>query len=186
MTERGYKVFELDKLQPADWNYKKDDEHKAELLKANIARNGQIENLLVRHLPDDSVEVVNGNHRLGVFRDLGMVEVMCFDLGEISDAAARRVAVETNETKFTPNHVKLAVLLHEIEADTTLEDLAATMPFTVRDLERFAEMSETDWDAATVPDKDERATRTVHEPEIVKKTCPNCGQVFEAVKHTHE
>ena len=43
-----YVLIDIDKLVKADWNYKQDDEVKTAKLRANIRRNGQVENIIVR------------------------------------------------------------------------------------------------------------------------------------------
>ena len=63
-----WQAVDTDKLDPAPWNYKGDDEEKAAKLLAQIERNGQLENIIVREMPKGRLEVVNGNHRLPVFR----------------------------------------------------------------------------------------------------------------------
>ena len=56
-------VLPIDALRKAPWNYKTDDPKLAEKLRANMERNGQLENIVVRQMDDESYEVVNGNHR---------------------------------------------------------------------------------------------------------------------------
>lgn len=69
---KQYKVIEIpvNKLKKADWNYKKDDEILLNKLINNIKKNGQIENLIVRELPDGYFEVINGNHGIGGYNKL--------------------------------------------------------------------------------------------------------------------
>jgi ParB-like chromosome segregation protein Spo0J len=72
---KNYKELPIEKLVPAHWNYKKDpSEEKAlmEKLKANILSNGQVENIIVRRLTDNTYEVVNGNHRFHAIKELNI------------------------------------------------------------------------------------------------------------------
>lgn len=126
----------------ADWNYKEDDPEKQEKLVANIKRNGQIETTIVRPLPTGFYEVVNGNHRYDAFVTCGMKGFWAFNIGEVSLAHAQRVAIETNETRFTTNDVRLAKLMQEIEMEFSREELEATMPFDKARLDAMAEMLE--------------------------------------------
>lgn len=112
--KKGFGNLAVASMVKADWNYKVDDAEKAAKLTANIKRNGQVENLIVRPIGKGKFEVVNGNHRLDAFTKLGMKEAMVFNTGKISDAAARRLAVETNETKFDSDPLKLADILETI------------------------------------------------------------------------
>lgn len=140
-----YKAVPIDKLVKAAWNYKTDDPALLEKLKANIKRNGQVENLLVRQLPTGFYEVVNGNHRYDALVQLEATEAVVFDLGTISDAQARRIAVETNETKFDTDNIRLAELIKEIRVEFDADELAESMPYSEEELENFTKLLEFDW-----------------------------------------
>ena len=168
----------LDQLALAPWNYKLDDEEKVAKLINNVKLNGQVENLIVRELATGFFEVVNGNHRLDAFRRMGMTTAVCFNLGSISDVAARRIAIETNETKFAVDDLKLAALLKDIRTEVSLDDLVATMPYTEVDLKRFDEMLGTDWQAIAAQTQAGRGGGSGDgQPELC--TCPKCGHEFD-------
>lgn len=143
---RGWVEVSIEDLVKADWNYKTDDDLKSEKLKENIKLNGQIENILIRVLPTGFFEVVNGNHRYSVLKELGVKKVMTFNLGVITESKAKRIAVETNETRFSTDNIKLAELIKEISSDFSLEELAVTMPFEINELENFQKMLDFDWE----------------------------------------
>lgn len=46
----GFQEIDIENLVKAEWNYKKDDAILHEKLKANILKNGLIENIIVREL----------------------------------------------------------------------------------------------------------------------------------------
>lgn len=117
-------------LHKAEWNYKTEDARLSEKLRNNIKKNGQIENLIVRSLASGGYEVVNGNHRLDVLRELGVSEVAVCDLGEVSDAYAKRVAIETNETRFENDSQRLHDVFADLRASFDETDLLETMPFS--------------------------------------------------------
>ena len=140
-------MLPLAKMVKANWNYKEDNDALLEKLKANIKRNGQIENIIVRQLDTGFYEVVNGNHRFDAMSQLGLTEAICFDLGKISDAQARRIAVETNETKFGVDNIKLAEIVSEIMQEfDDMGDLSSTMPYSPEELENFSKLLSFDWD----------------------------------------
>lgn len=124
-----YTTLPLDKLVSADWNYKNFSANKMEKLKANIKRNGQLETLIVRELEDGNYEVVNGNHRLEVFKLLNFQDVKVCNLGKISLAQAQRIALETNETKFESDEAKLKNLLDSLTESFDIDDLSQTLEF---------------------------------------------------------
>lgn len=132
-----YHLITLDKLIKAAWNYKEDDPALTEKLKTNIKRNGQIENIIVRELETGYFEVVNGNHRLDALRDLNCEAVYCYNLGPINESQAKRIAVETNETRFKSNDDRFSKVILDLKADFSLSDLSSTMPFTEQELEKL-------------------------------------------------
>jgi hypothetical protein len=158
-----YVEIPISKLVEAQWNYKQDDDKKAtmlmEKLKANLARNGQIENLIVRTAKADGYfEVVNGNHRLRALKALGVKTAVCFKLGKITQAHAERIAVETNETKFASDPLKLAQIIRNVMEEFKPEDVIETMPFTQDEMDNYTKMLDFDWDAlddVAKPDVDE-------------------------------
>lgn len=175
---KDFAIIPIEMLVEADWNYKKDDEDKAGKLKANLQRNGQIENLIVRRLDTGAYEVVNGNHRLKVMIDLGFQKAICYDLGVISANEAKRKAIETNETKFSTDNLKLAEIFQDLIGEFSIDDLSSTMPFSSDDIDDFSSLLNFDWDqyAKGEDDDDEEKDGTDGQKEDV--TCPHCGQVF--------
>ena len=138
----------IKKLVSAPWNYKVDDSDRAKDLKANIERNGQLENIIVRKIENGKYEVVNGNHRLDAFNDLKMKKVFCYNLGKVTIEESQRIAVETNETRFDSDGLALAKIIDGLIGDDgfAIEDLATTMPYSVEELEGFGELTDFNWD----------------------------------------
>ncbi|MBK6418473.1 MAG: ParB-like nuclease domain-containing protein [Ignavibacteria bacterium] len=138
-VQRGYVEIPLDQLSKARWNYKNDDKRMLSRLKANIRRNGQIENIIVRavgELPDGRTqyEIVNGNHRYDALRELGMPVAMCFSVGEMGLMAAKRLAIETNETKFDMDKAIFGETLLELVDAFGMKDLQESMPLYEREM----------------------------------------------------
>lgn len=170
----GFIEVPIEKLVPADWNYKTEKPELVEKLKNNLKRNGQIENILIRELKTGFYEVVNGNHRYVALKDLEWKSVICFNLGEISDSKAKRIAIETNETKFSADPLKLAALIADILQDFPVEDISSTMPYSEEEIENFKNVSDFNWEdhnPPKPPDPEEPQTRIV--------TCPHCHKDFE-------
>jgi ParB-like chromosome segregation protein Spo0J len=154
---KKFKVIPLEKLVKADWNYKKDNPELTKKLVANIKRNGQVENLLVRVLPGDMYEVINGNHRLDALIELDSKSAVCYDFGGITKEAAQRIAIETNETKFESDNVDLSGLLKGISEVFDKADLVQTMPYSEDELERLITLVDFDFDSLepAAPEKEE-------------------------------
>jgi len=143
--QMGFIEMPLDKLVKADWNYKTEDKDKQEKLKENIKRNGQIENIIIRELETGYFEVVNGNHRLSVLKDLETDKAYCYNLGKISQAQAIRIAIETNETKFDTDSITLAERVKELTEEFDIKDLVNTLPYTETEIENFSKLTDFEW-----------------------------------------
>lgn len=145
----NFKVIQIEKIVLADWNYKETDSQEAlslmETLKANLKRNGQVENIQVRLLETGYYEVINGNHRVMAFQQMEISEIICYDWGQISLSQAKRIAIETNETKFKADNIKLAETFMEISKDFQLDELAETMPYSTQDMENMSKLLDFDW-----------------------------------------
>ena len=190
----GWVELPLDRLVKAPWNYKEDDPEKAKTLTANIKKNGQVQNIIVRDLDNGKFEVCNGNHRLDSFRELKLRKAMTYNLGKCSLAEGKRVAIETNETNFDNNPTALAGIIKELgfaaDAPYDLSDLVETMPYDESEMKGMADLLDFDWnafDAGRDPGKggEEPPEGTGGEPggqtphpdwqtRII--TCPHCNE----------
>lgn len=145
MIER-FITLRTDQLVKADWNYKLNDSAMLDKLVANIQRNGQVENLIVRELDTGAFEIVNGNHRYDALQKLGISEVMVCNIGKVTQAYAQRLAIETNETKFKNDVILLAERVQELLEQYEVEDLRTTMPFSDEELKHLTDLDKFDWD----------------------------------------
>jgi len=180
---KNFKEIALDKIATADWNYKTDDPVLLEKLVNNIKTNGQIENLLVRKLETGFYQCVNGNHRIAALNKLGIKTAVCYDLGDISDYQAKRIAIETNETKFETDQVKLAELIDELNSKYSIEELSQTMPYTGEEIQAFKDMLDFDfseYDTATDNDIDSGSEKEDNS-ELFEIECPHCGEKISLI-----
>lgn len=166
LYDKGWVDIPIENLVKAHWNYKKDDPYKQAKLTENIRRNGFIQNLIVRPLSGGLYEVVNGNHRLDVCYELEHPEVHCYNVGDISQAQAQRIAIETNETSFESDVIALSGLLGDLQEEFSLEDLEATLPYTadeITEMEKLSSFTADEFEAEmAAPEKKEKKDK---EPE---------------------
>lgn len=162
-----FQLLDIEKCVKADWNYKNEDEALTEKLISNMKRNGQIENILVRVLDTGFFEVVNGNHRLECMVRLGAKKVIAYNLGKISGEEARRIAIETNETKYQTDPIKLAQLIDELSKTYNLDDLVQSLPYSQQEIENFINMHNHSLD--DILPKDEKPLDGNHEAGSPKR-----------------
>ena len=67
----------IEDLREAPWNANVMDEGMLSKLRESVARFGLVLNFVVRFLSDGSYEVLGGNQRLQVVRQMGVAEVPC-------------------------------------------------------------------------------------------------------------
>jgi len=133
----NYIEISISKLVKANWNYKLDDDEKKEILKNNIKRNQQLENIIVRELDSGFYEIINGNHRYDAFVELEYDVIVAFNCGKISLTHAQRIAIKTNETHFDNDPLKLAMTIKEINLEYTDEDLLQTLPYSDEEFHNY-------------------------------------------------
>jgi hypothetical protein len=103
----------------------------------NIRRNGQVENIIVRAIEGGTFEVVNGNHRLDALATLGYQDVVVCDMTPMTLDHAKRLALETNETRFDSDPALLAQIV--VDTFENFEDFQETAPFTQDELTEFTD-----------------------------------------------
>lgn len=172
--KKGFTVVDFKFLIKADWNYKKDDKEKAVVLKNNIRRSGQAENIIVREVKNGRLEVVNGNHRYDVFKELEFAQVYVFNMGKVSQPAAERLAVETNETRFETDMVRFAELIKRISLEYPIDELANTLPLTKTEMTELIASIDFDWEA--YQNQTEKASKSKEKVSMTEIICPNCGE----------
>jgi len=135
----------FEKLRKAEWNYKLDEPEKEAKLLEQIKRNGILETSLVRELPKGLYEVVDGNHRYDVYKEMNVGSVPCFTLGKIGLNEAKRIAIEKNETRFASDPLKLSMLFKDISLDFKPAELSATMPYSEEEVMSMIKLIDFDW-----------------------------------------
>ncbi len=128
--QRELAITELpvDLLQPNEWNPNRMTPEIRKKLQLNLKRDGFVAPLLVRKL-GDRYQIVNGEHRWQIAQELEYETVPCVVLEDLDDRRARILTVNLNELGGDPVPSLLAKLLHELEEETPISELAAVLPY---------------------------------------------------------
>jgi len=132
----------VDALEPNPWNPNRMDASTRDKLRAYLQREGLVQPLVVRPHPEteDRYQILGGFHRWQLCKDeLGYTEVPCVVL-ELDDRRAKVLTVNLNELSGEPVPHLLAELLHDLNRDTSLDDLATQLPYEMRQLQDSLEL----------------------------------------------
>jgi ParB/RepB/Spo0J family partition protein len=131
--------IEAERLAPNPWN----PNHMGPGLRAKLARElgerGFAAPIVVRPQGED-FEIVDGEHRWRVARELGLREVPCV-IAAAGDTEARIKTLQFNGLRGENDSEELAALLAELAEDLTLEELAEQLPWTVDEVRQLAELA---------------------------------------------
>lgn len=96
-------------------------------LRQEIAQNGLTVPITVRS-SGNGYEVVDGEHRWRICRDLGFKEIPCI-IQEFDDNEAKIKTLQLNYMHGYAVPVKLAALIHDLSKEIKLEDLSRRLPY---------------------------------------------------------
>lgn len=113
-------------LKPNPWNTNSCPPDTEVKLDASVRKLGMFKPILVRTLPDGSLQILGGEHRAQSAVRVGLAEVPIHNLGEIDDTKAKQIGVVDNARYGQDDTVALAKLLEELNLDT---DVTTFMPF---------------------------------------------------------
>jgi ParB/RepB/Spo0J family partition protein len=135
------------------WNPNKMSTEMFEREKRSIQEHGFIDPITVRQMPDGTYQIIDGEHRWRAAQALGIKHVPASNLGVVPDAKAKKLTIIYNELRGAPDPDLLASLLADLSKETTIEQLAAELPFSQVEIETLVGAVESfDWNAAMTPD----------------------------------
>ena len=120
-------LIELNKIKPNDYNPNVVSGDILAKLGAEIAHKGLCEPILVRSR-GNSYEIVDGEHRWRICRDLGWKEIPCI-IQDYDDTEAKLKTLQINYMRGSAVPIKLAHLIHDLNKEIKLEELAKKLPY---------------------------------------------------------
>jgi ParB family chromosome partitioning protein len=119
------------------------DEAMLQKLRESITRYGLVQNLVVRPLGNGSYEVLSGNQRLQVLRELQRSPVPCVVV-ELADAHARLLGQALNRIAGSDDLGLRAEMLKEILNQIPQAEVLKLLPETAESLQAFASLGQQD------------------------------------------
>lgn len=138
MKAKPQAMAKVKQLRGAPWNY--NVQSAAAFLRTveSIRKHDFCEPLTVRRVAGVAGwQIVAGEHRWRAAMELGIEEVPIFDLGEMDDSKAKLLAIVLNELEGSPDEVRLADLVRDINRGTSLEELSKVLPFSATSLDQL-------------------------------------------------
>jgi len=119
--------IELNKISPNDYNPNVMPEDILAKLRAEIADKGSCVPIIVRRR-GDGYEIVDGEHRWRICRELGLEEIPCI-VKDYDDNEAKIKTLQLNYLQGSVVPIRLAHLIHDLNKEIKLEDLAGRLPY---------------------------------------------------------
>ena len=133
----------VDFLRPAPWNANAMDAPMVARLRMSVDRFGFIGNLVVRRLDQASYEVIGGNQRLQVLKEMGVKQVPCAVI-DLDDAEARLLAQALNNIEGIDDLGLKAELVKEMLRSIPRSEVLELLPDTSDGLKALESIGEAD------------------------------------------
>ena len=131
----------LDSLRNAAWNPNEQDPAMMARLRESIALHGVVQNLVVRPLGDGFYEVLSGNQRIQVLREIGAEKVPCVVV-QLDDARSMLLAQALNHIHGDDDIGLRAELLRKVLDELPQQDVLSLLPETAESLAALASLGQ--------------------------------------------
>ena len=120
-------MLKIEQVFPNDYNPNVVPEDIMAKLWAEIEQKGLCEPIIVRQAGDGYV-IVDGEHRFKICRDLGWQEIPCI-VQDFDEKEAKIKTLQLNYLRGSPVPIRLASLIHDLNKEIPLADLARRLPY---------------------------------------------------------
>lgn len=140
--------MKLEYLEPSrlvenPWNPNVVDPINLDKLEQSMTRLGTFKPVIVRELPDGTLQILGGAHRAQIARKKG-IQVPVLNLGTIDDARAKAITLADNAQYGDIDSERMAALLTDIGIDAA--DLLSMLPIDEAELTSYFEHDTPDFD----------------------------------------
>jgi ParB family chromosome partitioning protein len=133
----------LAQLKEAPWNSNQIEEAMLNRLRESITRYGLVENLVVRPLDNGGYEVLSGNHRLQILREIGHSPAPCVAVN-LNGAHARLLSQALNRIQGEDDLGLRAELFKEVLKVLPQPEVLSLLPETTEGLKAMASLGQDD------------------------------------------
>lgn len=131
-TKLKMQEVDIDLLAPNPWNTNVVAPENEAKLDESLRRYGAFKPIVVREMPDGTLQILGGEHRWGAMRRAGYVKVPVVNLGAISETKAKEIGLVDNGRYGEDDSVGLAQLLRELG-----NDIATVLPYTDAEIQNI-------------------------------------------------
>ncbi len=133
----------IKKLQGAPWNANRMDEAAIGRLRESISRYGLVQPLVVRPVGRSQYEVLGGNQRLRIIREMGVRRVPCIVVN-LDDANAMLLAEALNDIHGEDDLALKGALFKRVLASIPQDKVLSLLPETAKGLQALSTMGQAD------------------------------------------
>lgn len=131
----------LNNLKEAPWNPNQMDEKGIKRLKNSLTRYGLVEPLVVRPIDESNYEVLSGNQRLKVLKEMRQDSISCAVL-DLNDTEAMLLAQALNDLKGEDDLALKGALLKKILSELPEAEVLSMLPETPNSLNNLSQIDE--------------------------------------------
>jgi hypothetical protein len=142
-------IVPIDKIRPNPWNPNAMDNEMLDRERASIERFGFVSPVLGREIEgEDWYELIDGEHRWKIARELQMRELPLWSLGPITELAAKELTLALREIHGDHDPDRVQAILREIANSESGQGLRDILPYGDEVFAKLKEMNSTfDWKA---------------------------------------
>ncbi|MEB0029194.1 ParB/RepB/Spo0J family partition protein [Undibacterium sp. RTI2.1] len=176
-------------LIPNPWNTNVVSPDNEAKIDESLRRFGMFKPIVVRTLPNGTLQILGGAHRRDSAIRLGMKSVPIINVGEVDDKHAKEIGLVDNGRYGDDDTLQLAALLEDLG---TPEDLSKFMPYTDSDFASIFASVNIALDDLDLPEDDEStspklpAERQVQTHQIMRFKVPSgdVATITDAIEKT--
>jgi len=132
---------ETGRIKPNPWNPNRMSKELFDKLKKEIKRKGMIVPLVVRRIRKSNFQIIDGEHRFKIAKELGFKSLPCIVV-EMDEKEAKLKTIQLNRLRGEDEPELLARLLKELNLEMELKELSVLLPFNQVEIEQSLKLIE--------------------------------------------